>query len=120
MNTVDSKIVFLDTRPTDESTWKQRQRWVEREREKAKWLKKKLGFFNGLQFFSRTNESHRFLLVSRHWTYCICWSWFLEYSTKPRRFFRFQKLWNDSGWTFQFLWLGMIGFHKQDNDWMIR
>ncbi len=37
--------------------------------------RKKLGFFAGLKFWSKTNTPHSRVLLSRHWPHRLCWDW---------------------------------------------
>lgn len=37
--------------------------------------RKRLGFFAGLKFWSKTNTPRNRVLLSRHWPHRLCWDW---------------------------------------------
>lgn len=37
--------------------------------------RRRLGFFSGLKFWSKTNTERSRVLLSRHWPHRLCWDW---------------------------------------------
>jgi hypothetical protein len=42
--------------------------------------RKRLGFFDGLHFFRRTNSANCINIAARHWPHKLCWDWILSWT----------------------------------------
>lgn len=89
-----------------------------------KQLRKQKPWYDGLEFFTKTNSKRHWNIASRHYTHQLCWSWLLSVSFlsgyKPA-LFKFSRLSNS--WHLRCFWLLNFNFQRQRYDsliWMAR
>ena len=86
-------------------------------------MRKRLGRFSGLQFFTR-NNTNGWSLISLHWPHKLCWDWFIAWDwyrgpkwDGPRRIKFRGPAYGSMGAD---LWIGKLRIHWQDYGWMAR